>query len=48
MKASVQLNNTKTDEFVKEKSSRPKNKGTIFIIENCSRGDKNINRINVR
>lgn len=36
------LKRANNEELVKEKSKGPKPKGTIFVIENCSKGEKNI------
>ena len=40
--ASVQLITARSDEFVNDTSIRPKPKGIIFKIANCSSGEKNI------
>jgi hypothetical protein len=42
MKANKLLKSAKKEEFVKEKSKEPMKIGTNFIIENCSKGEKNI------
>jgi len=36
-----QLRKASIDEFVNEKSKKPRVIGTIFMIANCSKGDKN-------
>lgn len=43
-----QLNITKSEELVKEKSKTPIVNGIIFDIENCSKGEKKNIRINTK
>jgi len=45
-KANKELKIANNDEFVNEKSNKPSEKGMIFIIVNCSNGEKNIDTIN--
>lgn len=43
-----QLIRHKREEFVKEKSKLPINKGIILVIPNCSRGEKEVYILRVK